>query len=353
LLFSNTGLKAATAVMGGGLKKYGKRGAAGLLASRATKAARIAADEKAQRKEIAQAAKEAAEDAKEAAREAAEAAAEKKAQFLKKVAKRRLPEAEEDRLQAALQLRTEAAAAGVNIFKSDLRLMFSIGEKKLNNAIANVAQGGDGVVDRGRPTRMSDEQAREVHEILDHRARFVRCVLVDDGGKGDSFKDICMQVIQKSAPNNYCAVKEPAPATLKMWQEQCEGIERAAKRRNDGRVRALLDLRSGLSFAAALAVIFSVCHYMQFFSTDDVSVMCYGWGQNKNPKVMTTKEAIAYGNEHNLSPGFSGSSGETSKQRVMVYNTTISTAYKLTCTVLKLADNSFTDEVISQSSSLL
>jgi hypothetical protein len=194
---------------------------------------------------------------------------------------------------------------------------------------------------------MSDEQANEVHQILTKRSMFVNGVLVNDGGRGDCFQDICLQVLQKSMSNNYCKVKEPCAGTLKVWQTQCEGIERAGCRRNDGRVRALLDIRSGLSFAAALPVIYSICPYIQFFSTDDVSVLCYGWGQNKKPKVMTTKEAIEYNAKHNLSTGFSGPSGETSKQRVMVYNLTISTGYKLTCAVLKLADNNFTEEVIS------
>jgi hypothetical protein len=108
----------------------------------------------------------------------------------------------------------------------------------------------------------------------------------------------------------------------------------------------LIDIRSGLSFAAALSFLFSFVDWKQFFSSDDVSVMIYPWctSGGEKPRVMLTQEAIDWLKEHNLSAGYAADS-PVHKQRVMEFHLTISTGGKLTCAVLKWADRNFTEQV--------
>jgi hypothetical protein len=322
-------------------RKNGKPGEAARYAAHAARAKKAADDEKAALEA------ERAEKRKQAAiaKEATEAAAKKKATFLKKVDKRVVPKDLEARVQAALELRREAEEQDVLITKKELRDLFSVGRRKLQSAIDDEAKGGDGVVDLGRPTRLTDEQAEEIHDILTDRGMVFDAVEKDQGGFGDDFHEVCLSVIKNSMPNNYCDVPPAAPDTLKVWKKQIRAIDRAGCKKNDGRIRALIDLRSGLSFAAALAFIFSFCHYIQFFSSDDVHVMCYAWDSRKHPRVMLTQEVIDYHKEHNLSSGYSRSSAASHKQRVLEFNLTISTNDKLTCTVLKFSDKNFTQEV--------
>jgi hypothetical protein len=255
-------------------------------------------------------------------------------------------EYEGDRVVAACELLEAAVAQGITLTKIEVQTRFNIGRRKLDKAIEDRSRGGTGRVRKGCHPILSHSQAEKVHNILTERAIKWNAVHVNNNSVGGSFVDVCLEVIRADMPNQLCVLNPPSLPTVKNWQRQARGINRSGSKKNDGRIRALIDIRSGLSFAAALSFLFSFVDWRQFFSSDDVSVMIYPWckGGVDKPRVMLTQEAIDFLKEHNLSAGYS-SDEPVHKQRVMEFHLTISTGGKLTCAVLKWADRNFTDQV--------
>jgi hypothetical protein len=271
----------------------------------------------------------------------------RKAALLKRNKWRKVPDDIEDRVLFALDLIAVAEEERIKLTKVEVQAHCGIGKKKLDLAIKNKEAGGSGLVPMGCPPRMSDDQAEQVYRIVTERGMKWDAVMVKDGGNDGAFEDVCLEVLRAGQTNQLCELRRPAPSTVEVWRKQCRCIDRSGSKKNDGRQRALLDVRSGISFAAALTFLFTVggVHYSHFFSSDAVSVLINPWDGKSKPRVMLTQEVIDFHKEHNISAGYSSSRYNVNKQRVMEVTLTISTGYNLTCVVMTWTDRNFTDLV--------
>jgi hypothetical protein len=166
----------------------------------------------------------------------------KKTNFLKQRRWQIIPEDMDERVLKSLELMKAAEEEGIKLAKTEVQAHCGIGKKKLDNAIKNKEEGGDGLVPMGRPTRMTEEQAERVNDILFARGISWNAVMVDDGDRGTAFVDVCMEVLREDMVNKLCDVVPPSRGTIEIWRQQCGGVDRSGSKKNDGRMRALINI---------------------------------------------------------------------------------------------------------------
>jgi hypothetical protein len=211
---------------------------------------------------------------------------------------------------------------------------------KFRAALADKLAGRTGIVFKGRKTRLSDKQAERVYNIVLERSLSLKATK-KVGGR-ESVVEICLAEIQKDQHNQLVKPPTPSKKTIDVWLEQIGAHYAKADVKGKGRSPAFLNIRNGLSLAAAMRVMFSVVKPGLLLSTDDVSVMVHRTLMDEKPVVVTVEAAEEFLSEINVSTGTDDGTGNF-KQRMLTFSLTVGGEGDNVCDVIKVCDRSFVE----------
>lgn len=201
-------------------------------------------------------------------------------------------------------------------------------------AVKDLENNGDGHVRRGRHGYLD---ARSDYKQLHNQVTNASMPL--DATKGYfGLNKLVRKVVDNKNPNNYAPPVTVPARTLYNISKRIDSVQVQAEIKNETRVASHDMLRSNIADVCMIRSISKISDPSLFFSSDDVSV-CFG--ENTKPTCITTKEALAWLNDHLLAVS---TKTKKVKKRVITYNVTIGARNgKRLCVVIKIADRNFTD----------
>ena len=183
---------------------------------------------------------------------------------------------------------------------------------------------------------LTDEILQEVKQELTLKSMNFKSVRVEEGGEY-TLMQMIYTAIQSKQTNTIARLREFDYKTKKSWVDRLGIVVRAGSVKSSSRQGAL-SIRQELSYAAGYNYLFGGgLHYEAIIHTDDTSVMLFPMETNK-VQVVTTKEAIAWLEAHNLS--VSTTNEKHFKQRLFTIKTSVSYA-GLVCVVYYVYDREF------------
>ena len=192
---------------------------------------------------------------------------------------------------------------------------------------------------QGKQRAVSKKVLDQVRDIVTQRGERLEGVMPHE------FHDLYVAEMAKENANNHLLA---APQALKysktthyQYLHDMKVVEFTADVKNDARVRAFLNLKNHLSYCCLGNYLSKLVHPTQLHTCDDTSVFVND--SHSKPVCYTTKEAKEFLARHNIGISVHRNAEQ---QRVVVFNFTLS-FNKVTCTVVKIKDDRFTDYITS------
>ena len=164
-----------------------------------------------------------------------------------------------------------------------------------------------------------------------------------EGVMPHEFHDLFVTEIAKENANNHLLAAPQAltysKSTHYRMMDNMDVVEHIADVKNDARVKAFLNLKNHLSYCCLGNYFSQLVHPTQFHSCDDTSVLVND--THSKPVCYTTKEAKEFLARRNIGISVHRNAEQ---QRVVVFNFTLS-CDRVTCTVVKIKDDRFTDYI--------
>jgi hypothetical protein len=199
-----------------------------------------------------------------------------------------------------------------------------------------------GVPVMGRPTSLSDAQARELETLVTKAGINLQAPRLDgDIDDERSFVNMALGVIRKGMSNPYVELKAPDPKTLKIWIAQVDGVVRSADTKAEHRFKAYMNLRTPYAMAVALPVVFGVADMELVFSMDDVSFFAHKWDPSQKIRVIANTKSLEYMAAARLGVSVLESNPEFHCQRMVTLNFTLGGRGFDACKVIKVCDHAF------------